>query len=250
MWAALILGGGVGYLLALLPRDALWAAAVGAVTRPRLPGGLAPVVSAILAAYVLLIAAPLFAAAARERAAHTARALAAARMAAAARAAAGGAAAAAAAAAAAVPLTDSEAFPGSTFTGNLQRRGSLGFLDFLQPVLRRSLLERALRMTSDALAERRGGGPGGATGGKPAAGSGDAPEAGASAAAGSRADAGADAGAGAGTGADVGDVLDASPGEAARRSPAHRAPARDRRAGSSASSGSVGTLLFTEPAPR
>ena len=134
----------------------------------------------------------------------------------------------------------------------LQRRGSLGFLDFLQPVLRRSLLERALRMTSDALAERRGGAAGGGSGGgKPAAGGGDANEAAASSAAGARADgdAGADAGAGAG------DVLDDEPlgGDAARRSPAHRAPARDRRAGSSASSGSVasaGNVLFPEPAPR
>ena len=54
MWAALILGGGVGYLLALLPRDALWAAAVGAVTRPRLPGGLALVVAAIVPAEQLV----------------------------------------------------------------------------------------------------------------------------------------------------------------------------------------------------
>lgn len=166
MWSALIVGGAVGWGLAQLPREALWEwltseaapAARTAADRARL----AIVVSAILGAYMVFIAAPLVWAALSERATHDRRALAQARLAAVARVAmAGGDSdAAAAAAAVATPLTDVEAFPGSTFLGHLQRRGSLGFLEFLQPVLRLSLLERALRSViaaQEAAAAGRGG---------------------------------------------------------------------------------------------
>ena len=106
MWKTLVVGGAVGYLLALstVPRDLLGVFAQLPQTQNK--AAVAIVAACIFAAYVALIFLPLSYCASQERASYE------------------------------------EIPPGhaSSFRANLKRRGSLGHLEFLQPTLRHHLL--------------------------------------------------------------------------------------------------------------
>lgn len=111
MWVALVVGGGVGYLLAVsnVAQDVL--SALSQLPQTQHKALIFVLVCVILAAWTLLVCWPLYLCAARER----------------------------------ETWSEPDAFSSSSFLGNLKRRGSIGHLEFLGPALRHQLLQQTVK---------------------------------------------------------------------------------------------------------